>query len=148
MRRPAGFTLVEMIVVLFILSLLAALAAPSFSRTIASAQLRASAAEVRGTLARARSLAVAGAMERSVVFDLEKGEYGMDNEATRRGFPDAIRLSGVRVAGERVERGDAIVRFFPDGSAEEAEVSVTSEDGGGLRVTVEPLTGIAEAGIR
>jgi prepilin-type N-terminal cleavage/methylation domain-containing protein len=147
MRRPGGFTLVELIVVLFILSVIAALAAPSFSRTIVSSRLRASAAEVRATLARARSLAVAGAVERSVVFDLEKGEYGLDNDATRRALPEPIRLSGVLLAGERRERGDAVVRFFPDGSAEEAEVSVSSGDGGTLKVTVEPLTGIAEAGI-
>lgn len=147
MRRDEGFTLFELIVVLVILGALAALAAPSFSRTIVSARLRASASEVRSALARARSLAVAGARERSVVFDLEKGEYGLDNEATRRGFPDPIRLGGVRLSGEPVERGDAVVRFFPDGTAEEAEVSVASGDGGGLRVTVEPLTGIAEAGI-
>ena len=147
MRRRAGFTLVELMVVLFILSILAALAAPSFSRTIVSARLRASAAEVRATFARARSLAVAGARERSVVFDLEKGEYGLDNEATRRGFPDPVRLSGVRLAGEGKERVDARVRFYPDGTADEAEVSVTSGDDGTLRVTVEPLTGIAEAGI-
>jgi len=146
MRRAAGFTLVELIVVLFILSLLAALAAPSFSRTIVSARLRASAAEVRSTFARARSQAVAGATERAVVFDLEKGVYGLDNEATRTGFPEPVRLSGILLAGERKERGDAVVRFFPDGSAEEAEVYVTSGDGGALRVTVDPLTGIAEAG--
>jgi len=152
MRRDGGFTFVELIVVLFILSVIAALAAPSFSRTIVSARLRASASEVRSTLARARTLAIAGAAERAVVFDLEKGEYGLDNEATRRGFPESVRLSGVLFGGERgergerVERGDAVVRFFPDGSAEEAEVSVTAGDGGTLRVTVEPLTGIAEAG--
>jgi len=147
MRRTEGYTLVELMVVLVILAALAALAAPSFSRTIVSARLRASAAEVRATLARARSLAVAGARERSVVFDLEKGEYGLDNDATRSGFPDPVRLVGVRLAGERKERGDARVRFFPDGSAEEAEISVISGDEGTLRVTVEPLTGIAEAGI-
>lgn len=147
MRRNKGFTLVELIVVLVILAALTALVAPSFSRTIVSARLRGSAAEVRSTLARARALAVAGGRERFVVFDLEKGEYGLDNDATRRGFPDPVRLSGVRLAGEPMERGDAVVRFFPDGTAEEAEVSVAGGDGGTLRVTVEPLTGIAEAGI-
>ena len=146
MRRRGGFTLVEIMVVLFILSLLAALAAPSFSRTIVSARLRASAAEVRATLARARTLAVAGGTERAVVFDLEKGEYGIDNETVRRGFPDPVRMDGLRIVGERKERGDARVRFYPDGSAEEAEVSVSAGEGGTLRVTVEPLTGIAEAG--
>jgi prepilin-type N-terminal cleavage/methylation domain-containing protein len=146
MRRTEGFTLVELMVVLFILSVLAALAAPSFSRTLVSARLRASASDVRATFARARSLAVAGGRERAVVFDLEKGEYGLDNDAVRRGFPEPVRLGGVRLVGEENARGDARVRFYPDGSAEEAEVSVDSGDGGSIRVKVDPLTGIAEAG--
>lgn len=146
MRRPKGFTLVELMVVLFILSALAALAAPSFSRTLASARLRASASDVRATFGRARSLAVAGGRERAVIFDLEKGEYGLDNDVVRRGFPEPVRLGVVRLAGEENARGDARVRFYPDGSAEEAEVSVDSGDGGSIRVKVDPLTGIAEAG--
>ena len=146
MRRPAGFTLVELIVVLAILAVLAALAAPSFSRTIASARLRSGASEVRSTLARARSLAVAGGQVRSVVFDLEKGEYGIDNEASLRSLPDPVGWGVLRVVGERKERGGARVLFFPDGSAEEAEVTVTLPDGGRIRVTVDPLTGIVEAG--
>lgn len=146
MRRPAGFSLVELIVVLAILALLAALAAPSFSRTVASARLRSGASEVRATLARARTLAVAGGQVRSVVFDLEKGEFGIDNETTTRSLPDPVRWEGLRVVGERKERGGARVLFFPDGSAEEAEVTVALPDGGRIRVTVDPLTGIAEAG--
>ena len=146
MRRPAGFTLVELIVVLAILATLVALAAPSFSRTIASARLRSGASEVRSTLARARSLAVAGGRVRSVVFDLEKGGYGIDNEASPRSLPDPVRWESLRVLGDRKERGGARVRFFPDGSAEEAEVTVALPDGGRIRVTVDPLTGIVEAG--
>lgn len=146
MRRPAGFTVVELMVVLFILSVLAALAVPSFSRTIVSARLRASASDVRATFARARALAVAGGRERSVLFDPEKGEYGLDDEPVRRGFPDPIRLGGVLLAGGEEASGPVRVRFFPDGTAEEAEVAVESGDGGTIRVRVDALTGIAEAG--
>ena len=82
--RRSGFTLVELIVVLAILAGIAALVAPSFSRTVASARLRTAASDVRSTFARARALAVASARERSAVFDLSRGEFGVDNEAVRR----------------------------------------------------------------
>ena len=144
MRRP-GFTLVELIVVMAILAGFAALVAPSFSRTLASARLRTAASDVRTTLARGRALAVAAAKERTVAFDLSRGEFGVDNEAVRR-LPDTIRLGAVLPGEERQERGSVRVRFFPDGSGEEAEISVTAEDGGTLRVTVDPLTGLSEAG--
>lgn len=144
MRRP-GFTLVELIVVLAILAGIAALVAPSFSRTVASARLRTAASDVRTTLARGRALAVAATKERTVAFDLSRGEFGVDNEAVRR-LPGTIRLGAVLPGEERQERGNVRVRFFPDGSGDEAEISVTAEDGGTLRVTVDPLTGLSEAG--
>jgi general secretion pathway protein H len=146
MRRRPGFTLLELVVVLAILSLLVALTAPSFSRTILSARLRASASEVRASFARARSLAVAGGRERAVVFDLTEGRFGLDNDAVLRGFPEPLLLGSLRLAGEEAEGKTARVRFFPDGTAQEAEVSVESEDGRAIRVKVDPLTGIAEAG--
>jgi type II secretion system protein H len=144
MRRK-GFTFVELIVVLAILAGLAALVAPSFSRTIVSARLRTAASDVRSTFARARALAIASARERDVTFDLSRGEFGVDNEAVRS-LPDSIRLGAVLRGEERQERGSVRVRFFSDGSGEEAEISVTAQDGGTLRVTVDPLTGLSEAG--
>ena len=141
----SGFTFVELIVVLVILAAAAALVAPSVSRTIASARLRSAASDVRTSLARGRSLAVAGAEERAVSFDLSRGEFGVDNEAVRL-LPETIRLGAVLPGEDRKEQGNVRVRFFPDGSGDEAEISVTAEDGGTLRVTVDPLTGLSEAG--
>ncbi|MBI5905072.1 MAG: prepilin-type N-terminal cleavage/methylation domain-containing protein [Deltaproteobacteria bacterium] len=140
-----AFTLLEMVVVLALVGILAALVAPSFSRTIASSRLRSAASGVRGTFTKARAMAVAGARERAVTFDRESGEYGIDNDAVRR-LPETIRFAEPDGAGEGDGGGPVKVRFFADGSAEEAEIRVVAEDGGGLKVTVEPLTGIAEAG--
>jgi general secretion pathway protein H len=144
MRRE-GFTFVELLVVLAILAAVTALVTPSFSRTLASARLRTAASDVRTSLARGRALAVAAAKERIVAFDLSRGEFGVDNE-TARVLPGTIRLGAVLPGEERRERGNVRVRFFPDGSGDEAEISVTAEDGGTLRVTVDPLTGLSEAG--
>jgi len=143
--RNKGFTFVELIVVLAILAGLAALVAPSFSRTVASARLRTAASDVRSTFARARALAVASARERSAVFDLSRGEIGVDNEAVRL-LPETIRLEVVLPGGDRRDRGSVRFRFFPDVGGDEAEISVTAQDGGALRVTVDPLTGLSEAG--
>jgi general secretion pathway protein H len=143
--RSEGFTFVELIVVLVILAAVAALVAPSVSRTIVSARLSSAASDVRTSLARGRALAVAGAEERAVAFDLSRGEFGVDNEAVRL-LPHTIRLGVVLPGEDPKEQGDVRVRFFPDGSGDEAEISVTAEDGGTLRVTVDPLTGLSEAG--
>jgi type II secretory pathway pseudopilin PulG len=111
-----------LIVVLFLAGLVAALVAPSFTGTLDSSRLRSGAAEVRSVLTLARTLAASGSRTRAVAFDIEKS-----------------------VGGAVVEEETFRVRFFPDGSGEEAEIVVSSASGGRFRVTVEPLTGIAEA---
>ncbi|RJP23806.1 MAG: prepilin-type N-terminal cleavage/methylation domain-containing protein [Deltaproteobacteria bacterium] len=145
MKCRKAFTLLEMVVVLALVGILVALVTPSFSRTIASGRLRSAASGVRGTFAKARALAVAGARERSVTFDRETGAYGIDNDAVRR-LPESIRFGTFGDASAREGGGHVRVRFFADGSAEEVEIRIAAEDGGALTVTVEPLTGIAEAG--
>lgn len=141
-----GFTLLELIVVLFLAGLVAALVAPSFSGTLESSRLRSGAAEVRAALTLARTLAASGSRVRAVAFDVERGEYAVDGETRKYLLPEGIRIESARVGTAAVEEERFRVRFFPDGSAEGAEIVVASQAGGRLRVTVDPLTGIAEAG--
>lgn len=147
-----GFTLLELIVVLALAGMLAALVAPSFSGTLASARLRAGAAELRATMSFARTLAAAQSRPRSVAIDPATGQYGVAGEGGRR-LPEGVRVDSIRVGGAVAEYGEnagggppARVRFFPDGTAEEAEVFLSSSGGGSMRVSVDPLTGLAEAG--
>lgn len=150
--RGRGFTLLEMVMVLVLAGILAALVAPSVSRTLESSRLRGGAAELRATLSLARTLSASAGQARSVLFDLESGEYGIAGESRRRLLPEGVSFRSVRVGDALAEAGrppgrDAPrVRFFPDGSAEETEVVLTSAGGGMQRVTVDPMTGLAEAG--
>ncbi len=145
-RPPEGFTLVELLVVLALAGLFLAIVVPTLSGTLESARLRSGTAEVRATLALARTLAAAGARDRSVSFNLSTGEYGIDGEPRTRRLPDGIRIASVVLGAqpEPAQEGIARVRFALDGSADEAEVSLASAGGGSLSVVVEPLTGLAE----
>jgi hypothetical protein len=77
------------------------------------------------------------AQERAVAFDLRAIGSQRAMRAAR-----AIRAGSFQGTAER----EASVPIFPDGGGEEAEISVTAQDGGTLRVTVDPLTGLSEAG--
>jgi len=143
-RGERGFSLLELVVVLLLAGLLMSVVIPSVSGTLESSRLRSSAAEVRATFNLARTLAASGGRERVVTFHLDRGAYDAGGE--ERLVPEGVAIASARAGTETVEQGDLRVRFFPDGSAEEAEVVLTSRGGGRLRVTVDPLTGIAEAG--
>lgn len=144
--RRSGFTLLELLVALFLAGLLVSLVAPSLSGTLESARLRSCTADVRATLALARAQAAAGARERSVTFDIDAGRYGVDGAERRPSVPDGIRIASARVGTGVAETGAVKVRFLPDGGADDAEIVLASSGGGTLRVLVDPLTGIAEAG--
>jgi type II secretion system protein H len=144
--RERGFSLLEMVMVLAVAALIAAVVIPSLPGAIESARLRGSAEEVRAVFTLARSLAVSEARSRSVVFDFARGEYGIDGDARKGLLPEGIRLTAVRMGDASAERGVARVRFYPDGSADDAEVAISSSGGGSRRVLVEPLTGIAQEG--
>jgi general secretion pathway protein H len=146
-RRLAerGFTLLELIVVLLLAGLVAALVAPSFTGTLDSSRLRSGAAEVRSVLTLARALATSGSRPRDVAFDIGKGEFAVLGEARTYVLPEGVRIESAQLGGAVVEQETFRIRFFPDGSAVGAEVVVASSSGGRFRVTVEPLTGVAEA---
>jgi type II secretion system protein H len=141
-----GFSLLEMLLVLAIAGMIAAVVIPSLPGAIESARLRGSAEEVRATLTLARTLAVSEARLRAVAFDLERGAYGVEGDARRGLLPEGIRWSAIRLGDAAAESGVVRVRFYPDGSADEAEVAIVSSGGGSRRVVVEPLTGIAREG--
>jgi len=142
----AGFSLLELLLVLAIAGLMALVVAPSFTGTLESARLRGGTGEVRATLALARTLAVSEAKIRVVAFNLDVGEYGIEGVGEKRLLPDGIRFSSVRLWGAESPRNISLIRFSPDGSADEAEIALSSRGGGTLRVGVDPLTGIAQAG--
>ncbi len=152
LMNTRGFTLLELVLVLLLAGLLAALVMPSVSGTLESSRLRSGAAQIRATFALARTLSASDARERSVVFDVDRVQYEIAGEGRRRILPDGIWIRSIRVGdiavdGDRLSASPGLprVRFFPDGSAEDAEIVLTSAGGGRLAVAVDSLTGLAEA---
>lgn len=139
----SGFTLFELLLVLFLAGLVAALALPSFSGALSQARFRGGAMEVRAVFSLARTLSASQARTRTVVLSLGNGAFGVEGEA-KRVLPEGVTFSSVLVGNEPVAQETARIRFFPDGSADETEIVLLSPDGGRLGVVVDPLTGIAE----
>lgn len=146
MSRRGGFSLLELILVLAIAGLSVLVVLPSFTVALESAKLRGGTGEVRAVLALARTMAVSEGRTRFVAFDLDRGEYGIEGAGERRVLPEGIRFSSVRFGLAEPARRTPRIRFSPDGCSEEAEVFLSAAGGGALRVAVDPLTGIAEAG--
>jgi general secretion pathway protein H len=137
-----GFTLWELVAVVFIVSLLAALVFPSFlarrSRAVESDARR-----VASLLRYLNDGAVSGKQTYSLKVDLEKGTLswkGPDGEKTE-GFPN---LAGIILQSRgEVKEGQVIVFFGPLGIQEGIAIRLKDEDKG-MRVAFHPVSGRAK----
>ena len=130
-RFGGGFTLLELLIVLAILSLVVALALPLYSRRTGAATLAGATQEVRAALAAAHSAAIAE--DRDIAFS--GGTNGFSVDGARHQFPPAAALS-VEV------RGGTRISFFPSGGASGGSVILRSPVAR-REIEIEALTGRA-----
>jgi general secretion pathway protein H len=136
LRRNAGFTLIELVVVLAIIGLSLGVAIALFAHAGGGAMLSAATREVRTALRDARSTAITE--NRRVVF---RGDPGNGYWLDRSHFSLAT-MNGVAPLIVAV-RGGAQISFFPSGGSSGGLVLVTS---GGLtrEIAVDAMTGRAD----
>jgi general secretion pathway protein H len=140
-RPPAqaGFTLIEMLVVIAILGLVLAMLAIGHRPMSPALHARAAAEEISGVLRQARSLAIA--RNRSIGFELDLAPpgYRLAGE-TRRSLPNDIAL-GLMTGRDLVASDKAgFIRFDPDGGSSGGRITI---QGGGRawQVGVDWLSG-------
>ena len=150
--RTAGFTLLELLVVLTIAGLLVALVPPAVSAVVPGMKARVAALDLASTLREARYIAVSRSAAVDVEFDLEAGSYAIKGSAITnlpRGMALVIQeRSGYvsetrRVAGHsnHEDRESYTLRFYPDGSSSGIYARVGPESGGGWVIVVDWLFG-------
>jgi general secretion pathway protein H len=132
-RKSGGFTLVELLVVLALLALTAAMVVPFLGHAVPRSALAAAAAEIRAALRGAGSEAIAEG--RTVTFRGDRGSgYWLDrryHRLTLTGKPVRIAVAG---AGR--------VAFFASGGSSGGRVWIESRDGK-REIDIDPVTGRA-----
>jgi len=140
MQRPSadtrGFTLVEMIVLIGIIGLIAAIAVPSFNGYLRANRLATTADQMAADMALARATAVA--QGRIIRFDGDAAGYTITDPGDGRVIRDREFGGTVALAA------DASVNFFPWGAAEVAVL--TLDDGNDTRQVQVLPTGMVEVG--
>lgn len=136
-RSIAGFTFLELLVVLAIAGLLLALVPPVVSAVVPGAKLKVAARELAVTFRDARNQAIHSNTALDMTFELEPAQYEIANGNPHL-LPDGIRIaildnnatmSAQSLPSLDIRRGEKYrLRFYPDGSSSGAAVKVASRD--------------------
>lgn len=140
-----GFTLIELMLVILLISLAVAVSYPALTRGSTALRLRASGRDALNTLRYAREKAITQQVGARVVFnrDAQKivltDEFG-EGERTLE-LPDDVKIERLYLGGEEIMDGLITIRFLPNGSSESAEIHLRSKNGALLRLVTDPITG-------
>jgi general secretion pathway protein H len=141
-RGHAGFSLLELIVVLILIGAAAALVAPSFTGSIKNLELETSARDLITSMKHARSEAIGGQKVFRVVLD-GRGEgysYYLANdfgeELSRVRLPSEIRW------GMEEQELPLVVSFYPNGRSSGASFSVKNRQKE-MWIDLDRITGFA-----
>jgi general secretion pathway protein H len=140
MRRPLGFTLIELVVVLAILGLAYALVPPLFSRARATAELKGATRQLAAGLRQARNYAVVRRTETVLTLDVEKRDFTVSGDSRTYRLPRQVELKLLTAQREVVNDKLASIRFYADGSSNGGRVTLGSGERS-FEVDVNWLTG-------
>jgi type II secretory pathway pseudopilin PulG len=88
LRNGEGFTLLELLIVLFLAVLMIMLSAALFANTLSSSRLNATARDLSATIRHARSLAQIHGERQTVTINLDARQYGIEGRVSKNIPPD------------------------------------------------------------
>ena len=138
--RQAGVTLLELLIVIALMGIIAALVVPMFGGPVSTSELRATARQLAAGLRLARSEAVSERRETFLVVDVAGKRFKVDREAREHALPSKVDLKLFTAQNDLVSENVGSIRFYPDGGSNGGRITVAS----GARkfdVDVDWLTG-------
>ncbi len=162
-----GFTLLELLVVLVIISLTSVLVVPQLTGSLAKTNLLTAAKKISASLRYARSQAASEKITYVAIFDFEKDRLsimtGMAGQEAQTGetlqedlgdgeepvirsksydLPDGVKLEKGVSGEDEIDSGLFQIAFFPTGSSSGGDVILTNDRGKRYKISVDFITGI------
>jgi len=128
-----GFTLVELLVVLLIMSVLLVAAPIAFDRVLPGLQLRSDARNVASVLREARAQAIRANREATVTVNVAERTYHLGDDGTSQRFSEDVTVTLKTAESELLGPDVGRIRFFPDGTSTGGLVSL---DRGGRKYNI------------
>ena len=140
MRRSAGVTLIELLIVLMIIGFASAIVIPILSGGVSNSELRSAARQLASGLRMARSEAVSQRRETFLVIDLAGRRFKVDRETTEHPLPRDVELKLFTAQRDLIDDKVGSIRFFPDGGSNGGRITLAAGERK-FEVDVDWLTG-------
>lgn len=138
--RSRGMTLIEILVVLAIIALLAAIALPMLGPGASTMEMKQAARQLASGLRLARSEAVATRQEMFVTLDLEGRRFKVARDPKEYPLPKAVEIKLFTAQNDIVDEKTGAIRFFPDGGSNGGRITLSAGERR-YEVDVDWLTG-------
>ncbi len=158
--KERGFSLLEIVVVLVLLSLCVALIAPSLSRFSTSVELKAAAKKVAAILRYSRSEAINKGKVYQVIFDANLMAVKVQPVETDQGeetdmkepketkeapktyvLPASVQMKEFNIGSTQYPTDLPAFEFYPNGGSNGGDVLIDSQSQKGFKIKVHFLTG-------
>jgi general secretion pathway protein H len=134
-----GFTLLEIIIVLFFIVLIMGLSAVFFSNFLPSVKLNAAGREMSAVIRQARSLARMNGDSQTLSIDIDNKTYGIAGLAIKHIPPDCLIKVIDPFSGEIIQ-GKYTIVFHPVGNMEGGTIVLAARKKV-LRIEMDPIAG-------
>jgi type II secretion system protein H len=157
--KNEGFSLIELMVVLILMSLSIALVTPSLSRFSRTVELKAAAKKVSTILRYCRSEAVNKGQVYQTRFDSNSREVRVQSTALKEekdekkeekvtqktyALPEGIRMKEVDNPSSQSPSDSPLIEFYPNGGSNGGTILLDCQDRIGYKIKVDFLTGMVK----
>jgi general secretion pathway protein H len=139
-RRAAGVSLLELMIVLMIMAIMAALVVPMLGGGVSNTELRSAARQLASGLRLARSEAVSQRRETFLLLDVAGRRFKVDRDPQEHALPRDVELKLFTAQKDLVDEKTGSIRFYPDGGSNGGRITVGSGERK-YEVDVDWLTG-------
>jgi len=138
-RSSRGFSLIEIVAVIFLIALAVSAVSISFSKSMSGAKVQAATRDMIAALRYTRGQAIVKGKESTFDLDIANNSYQAPGRSMVQ-LPKNMRLALYTADQEIINETTGRIRFFPDGASTGGHISVLMERGE-WRINVDWLTG-------